>query len=67
MEFDVNMARIRRTWASIAGSLDIADRVIDKSMGHVDSTVKDKHYEQYDWDRTARANRAIIDAILNVE
>ena len=67
VKFDVNMARIRRTWASIAGSLDIADRVIDKSMGHVDSTVKDKHYEQYDWDRTARANRAIIDAILNVE
>lgn len=61
--FNVTMAKIRRTWATIAGSLDISDRVIDKSMGHVDSTVKNKHYEQYDWDRTARANRAVIDAI----
>jgi len=61
--FNVTMAKIRRTWATIAASLDIPDRVIDKSMGHVDSTVKNKHYEQYDWDRTARANRNVIDAI----
>lgn len=61
--FKVTMAMVRRTWASIAGSLDISDRVIDKSMGHVDKSVKDRHYEQYDWSRTARANRAVIDAI----
>ena len=63
--FDVSMAKVRRTWSSIAGSLDIPDRVIDKSMGHVDSSVKDKHYEQYDWSRTARANRAVIDFVTN--
>lgn len=62
--FDVTMAKIRRSWASIAGSLDISDRVIDKSMGHVDSSVKDRYYEQYDWSRTARANRAVIDAVM---
>jgi hypothetical protein len=28
-----------------------------------DKSVKDMHYEQYDWSRTARANRAVIDAI----
>ena len=61
--FDVSMAKVRRTWSSIAGSLDIPDRVIDKSMGHIDSSVKDKHYEQYDWSRTARANRAVIDYV----
>ena len=61
--FNVTMAKIRRTWATIAASLDIPDRVIDKSMGHIDSTVKNKHYEQYDWNRTARANRSVIDAI----
>lgn len=61
--FPVTMAKIRRTWASIAGSLDVPDHVIDKSMGHVDTTIKNKHYEQYDWDRTARANRCVIDAI----
>ena len=61
--FNVSMAKVRRTWSSIAGSLDIPDRVIDKSIGHVDSSVKDKHYEQYDWSRTARANRQVIDHV----
>ncbi len=62
----VTLAKIRRTWASIAGSLDISDRVIDKSMGHKDQSVKNLHYEDYDWARTARANRAVIDAIYMV-
>lgn len=61
--FDVTLAKIRRTWASIAGSIGVPDRVIDKSMGHVDSTVKDRHYEKYDWSRTSRANRSVIDTI----
>lgn len=65
--FDVSMAKVRRTWSSIAGSLDIPDRVIDKSMGHVDKSVKDIHYEQYDWSRTAAANRAVIDYIKNTK
>ena len=61
---DITLAKIRRTWSSIAGMLEIPDRVIDKSMGHVDKSVKDKHYEQYDWSRTARANRKVIDAVI---
>lgn len=61
---DVTMAKIRRTWPTIAASLDIPDRVIDKSLGHVDKTVKDVSYEKYDWSRTACANRAVIDYIL---
>ena len=64
--FSITLPKIRRTWASIAGGLDIADRVIDKSMGHVDTTVKDRHYERYDWSRTARANRSVIDAIIKL-
>lgn len=61
--FKVTMAMIRRTWSTIAGSLDISERVIDKSMGHMDQTVNRRHYDKYDWARTARANRAVIDAI----
>lgn len=63
--FKVTMAMIRRTWSTIAGSLDISERVIDKSMGHMDQTVNRRHYDKYDWSRTARANRAVIDAIQN--
>ena len=65
--FGVSMARIRRSWATIAAMLEVPDRVIDKSMGHVDSSVKDKHYEQYEWSRTAAANRKIIDYIKQIE
>lgn len=62
--FKVTMSRVRRSWASIAGMLDIPDRVIDKSMGHVDSGVKNRHYEKYEWSRTAKANRQIIDFVF---
>lgn len=62
--FKVNMALVRRSWSSIAGMLEIPDRVIDKSMGHMDRSVKDRHYEQYDWSRTAKANRQIIDFVF---
>ena len=63
--FDVNMAKVRRTWATIAGSLRIEELVIDKSMGHVVRTVTASHYEKYDWSRTAEANRRIIDYVQN--
>jgi len=59
----VTLERMRRTWATIASELEVPDRVIDKSMGHVDSTVKDRYYEKYDWSRTAKYNRMIIDYI----
>jgi len=59
----VNMELIRRTWATIASELEVPDRVIDKSMGHVDSSVKDKYYERYDWGRTAMYNRKVIDFV----
>lgn len=62
--FNVSMPRIRRTWATIAAELDCPDRVIDKSMGHVDKTVKDVSYERYDWSRTAEWNRKVIDYVL---
>lgn len=60
----VNMERIRRSWATIAGELDVPDRVIDKSMGHVDTSVKNKHYEKYDWNRTRKYNRLVMDYVL---
>ena len=65
--FDVSMPRIRRTWATIAAELDCPDRVIDKSMGHVDKTVKDVSYERYDWSRTAEWNRKIIDYVKAID
>ena len=62
--FDVSMAKVRRTWPTIAGSLRIEEIVIDKSMGHLVRTVTASHYERYDWSRTAEANRRVIDYVL---
>ncbi|MBR3858501.1 MAG: phage integrase SAM-like domain-containing protein [Bacteroidaceae bacterium] len=60
----VNFAKIRRTWATVAGKLECPDEVIDMSLGHVPATVRCRHYEDYDWTRTAKWNRKIIDYTL---
>ena len=62
--FDVTMAKIRRTWATIAAELDVSDSVIDRSMGHVVNTINARHYAKYDWIKTAEANRRVIDHVL---
>lgn len=61
--FSVTMPKIRRTWATIAGELECPDSIINKSMGHVDSTVNDRSYKDYKWSQTADWNRKIIDYI----
>lgn len=61
--FSVTMPKIRRTWATIAGELECPDSIINKSMGHVDSTVNDRSYKDYKWSHTADWNRKIIDYI----
>ena len=63
----VNFAKIRRTWATVAGKLECPDEVIDMSLGHVPMTVRGRHYEDYDWTRTAKWNRKIIDYVLKNE
>ena len=61
--FSVTMPKIRRTWATIAGSLECPEIVINKSLGHLDSTVNRRFYDDYDWSLTAKWNRKIIDYI----
>lgn len=61
---DLTLAKIRRTWATIAGSLECPDAVINKSMGHLDATINRKFYDDYDWSLTAKWNRKIIDHVL---
>ena len=62
--FKVNMAKIRRTWATLAGELECPEVVIDRSMGHVVRTVNGRFYEKYDWSRTAKWNRRVLDYVL---
>lgn len=61
--FSVTMPKIRRTWATIAGCLECPEIVINKSLGHLDSTVNRRFYDDYDWSLTSKWNRKIIDYI----
>lgn len=62
--FKVNMAIIRRTWATLAAEIECPDTVINHSMGHIVRTVNARFYERYDWSRTAKWNRKVIDYVL---
>lgn len=62
--FKVNMAIIRRTWATLAAEIECPDMVINHSMGHIVRTVNARFYERYDWSRTAKWNRRVIDYVL---
>ena len=63
--FKVNLAIIRRTWATLAAEIECPDTVINHSMGHIVRTVNARFYERYDWSRTAKWNRKVIDYVLN--
>ena len=60
---DISMAKIRRTWATIAGELECPDYIINKSMGHMDNSVNDRSYRDYKWHLTAKWNRKVIDHV----
>ena len=62
--FKVNMAMMRRTWATLAAEIECPDSVINHSMGHIVRTVNARFYEKYDWSRTANWNRKVIDYVL---
>ena len=63
--FSVTMPKIRRTWATIAGGLECPEIVINKSLGHHDTTVNRRFYDDYDWSLTSKWNRMVIDYVLN--
>lgn len=54
----------RYTWATLADRLGIAEKEIGKGLGHADRSVAGKYYIAYDWSKVDRANRAVIDSVL---
>lgn len=54
----------RYTWANIAAALDIPKETIAQALGHTKPTVTDV-YITFDRNKVDRANRAVIDYILN--
>jgi integrase len=54
----------RYSWATIADSIGIDEKIISKGLGHVDKSIAGRHYIAFDWSRVDRANRAVIDFVL---
>lgn len=59
----ITLAIARHTWATLACKCGVEEYVISKSLGHTDNDVTTRHYIEYDWDRTAAANRKVIDYV----
>lgn len=59
----ITLAIARHTWATLACKCGVEEYVISKSLGHTDNDVTTRHYIEYDWSRTAAANRKVIDYI----
>jgi len=51
----------RYTWATYAGHENVPEYVIDRSLGHAETTVAGRHYISYDWRKTDKANRIVIE------
>ena len=62
--FKVNMAMIRRTWATLAAEIECPDAVIDMCLGHMPRTINSLHYVKPNWERAANWNRRVIDYVL---
>ena len=54
----------RYTWATIAAGLDIPKETIAMALGHAKFTVTDV-YITFDHGKIDRANRQVIDFVLN--
>ena len=57
----------RYTWATYASKIDIPGSTISKALGHTDSTMAERHYISFDWAKVDKANRRVIDYIINKE
>jgi integrase len=56
----------RYTWANIAAGLDIPKETIAQALGHTKPTVTDV-YITFDRNKVDKANRMVIDYILNIK
>lgn len=60
----VNLELIRRSFATIAASLEVPSHVIDKLMGHTDQSVLDRYYAKFDWNIARTYNHKVISYIM---
>lgn len=64
---DITFYWARYSWATYASKIDVSDSVISKALGHSVSTLAEKKYISFDWTKVDKANRKVIDYIINKE
>ncbi len=57
----------RHTWATMADRIGISEKEITKALGHADRSIAARYYIAYDWTKVDRANRQVIDYLLEKE
>lgn len=54
----------RYTWATYADKIGIPERIISKALGHTETSLADKRYISFDWNKVDAANKQVIDYVL---
>ena len=57
----------RYSWATYASKIDVSDSTISKALGHAVSSLAEKKYISFDWNKVDKANRRVIDYIIYKE
>ncbi|MDR0756466.1 MAG: site-specific integrase [Tannerella sp.] len=55
----------RYSWATIADGIGIPEKTISKGLGHVDKSLAGRTYISFDWSKVDRANREVINFVMN--
>lgn len=63
---DITFYWARYSWATYASKIDISDSVISKALGHSVTTLAEKKYISFDWTKVDKANRQVIDYVVNI-
>lgn len=58
---DITFYWARYSWATYASKIDIPDSTISKALGHTETTLAERRYISFDWNKVDRANRQVID------
>jgi integrase len=61
---DITLYWARYSWATYASKIDIPDSTISKALGHAESSLAEKKYISFDWEKVDNANRKVIDYAL---
>ena len=64
---DITFYWARYSWATYASKLDVSDSTISKALGHAATSLAEKKYISFDWNKVDKANKRVIHYVLTGE